>query len=163
MKLNIGCGRDTKDGYVNLDRVKLKGVNVTHNLDSYPYPFKNNTFKEVLCYSILEHLNNPENTMKELHRISKPGATIKIIVPYWNSHLAWGDITHKRGFTLDTFLSLTKNDDRAYYFDFHYKIIRQKTIPSPIGKFLPEKLRILTSFFISNMIECLYVELRVQK
>jgi len=37
-KLNIGCGKDIKEDYVNLDSVKLPEVDVVHNLDKYPWP-----------------------------------------------------------------------------------------------------------------------------
>ena len=39
-KLHLGCGKVIKKGFINLDSVKLKGVDVVHNLDVYPWPFK---------------------------------------------------------------------------------------------------------------------------
>ena len=66
MKLNLGCGNDIKKGYVNLDSKKLKGVNVTHNLEKFPYPFKNNELDYVIAYHIIEHLPDMIKTMEEI-------------------------------------------------------------------------------------------------
>ena len=56
-KLNIGCGKDIKEGYVNLDVVDYGG-NQIHDLNKFPYPFEENSFEEVFTSHILEHLNN---------------------------------------------------------------------------------------------------------
>ena len=46
-KLNFGCGADIKKGYINLDKSKIKGVNVVHDLNKYPWPFPGNHFDEI--------------------------------------------------------------------------------------------------------------------
>ena len=47
MKLNLGCGRDIREGYVNLDKAGLDGVDVVHDLNVFPYPFEDNEFDEI--------------------------------------------------------------------------------------------------------------------
>jgi len=101
-KLNVGCGRDIKKGWINLDMVKSEGVDIVHHLEKFPYPFKDNTFDEILAEQIIEHLNNPEYFVRELWRISKPGAKIKIGTVHFSAPTVWGDITHKRPFQSDT-------------------------------------------------------------
>jgi SAM-dependent methyltransferase len=107
-KLNLGCGYDYRAGWVNLDNCKTESFNpdVLHNLNKAPYPFKDNTFEYVLANNILEHLDSPLACLEELWRISKSGAIIDIKVPYFTSWTAWGDITHKRPFTYNTFSML---------------------------------------------------------
>ena len=66
MKLNLGCGTDIRVGYLNVDLVPLKGVEVVLNLDGsdtspsrrYKFflPFKNNIFEDVYCRHVLEHI-----------------------------------------------------------------------------------------------------------
>ena len=75
-KLNLGCGRDIKKSnkeeiWINLDQFKLKGVDVAHNLDKTPWPFKSNYFDEIYARDVIEHLKDLFKTMKEIHRISK--------------------------------------------------------------------------------------------
>ena len=101
-KLNVGCGRDIKEGWVNLDCIEAKGINVVHNLDSFPYPFEDNTFDEVLASQIIEHLSNPEGFIRELWRISKPNVKINIGTVHFSAPVVWGDITHKRPYQSDT-------------------------------------------------------------
>jgi len=110
-KLNIGCGRDIKKGWINLDYEKAEGVDIMHDLESFPYPFEDNLFDELLASQIIEHLNNPESFVRELWRISKPGARIRIDTVHFSAPVVWGDITHKRPFQSDTF----------NYFNIKYK------------------------------------------
>lgn len=102
MKLNIGCGRNILEGYVNLDIIDYGG-NKIHDLNSFPYPFDDNTFNEIIASHILEHLNSFHNTISELYRISKPGATIKIFVPFFLNTKYFGDPDHKIPFSIRSF------------------------------------------------------------
>ncbi len=164
-KLNLGCGDVIKPGYVNLDIAKLEGVDVVHDLNRFPYPFKAGTFDEVLADAILEHVDDFIAVMRELHRICKPGAIIRAGVPYWNSTLLWADPTHKRGFTFDTFTYFEQHAwrDRSYYFDFHFKVRKQRLTGTAVGRFLPEFLRRKLAFFLCNIGESINVELEVVK
>jgi len=98
-KLNIGCGTNIKRDFVNLDAVKLPGVNVVHDLNTFPWPFKDNVFDYVNAEQILEHLNDIPKSLRELWRISKKGAKIHIGVPHYASFGAWLDLTHKHPFS----------------------------------------------------------------
>ena len=102
-KLNLGCGKKIKQGYINLDNKFFRGVDVIHDLDKYPYPFKDDYFDYVLCDNVLEHLDNLIKTMEELHRITKKNGTIEIIVPYFSSIGAFQDPTHRHFFYLKNF------------------------------------------------------------
>ena len=54
-KLNLGCGNDIKEGYINLDVVDYGG-NQIHDLNSFPYPFEDNTFDFITCYSVIPYI-----------------------------------------------------------------------------------------------------------
>jgi len=102
-KLNLGCGGDIMEGYINVDSLKLNGVDIVHNLNKFPWPFKNNTFEEVIMKSVLEHVDNPIKTLKEVIRIGSNNSSITIIVPYAHSLAAVTDIQHKTHFTENSF------------------------------------------------------------
>lgn len=97
-KLNVGCGTDIRKDYVNLDRVRLEGVNVIHDLNKFPWPFKNSEFDFINCDQILEHLDDIPRYLRELWRISKKDAKIHIASPHYASPGAWFDLTHKHPF-----------------------------------------------------------------
>jgi len=127
-KLHLGCGTDIKLGFVNLDSVKLPGVDIVHNLDKYPWPLKNNTFDYIISISTLEHLDNLIKVMEEIHRISKKGAIIEIKVPHFSSMGAFKDPTHKHFFTYYSFDYFTKDFDYNFYTKARFKIIERKII-----------------------------------
>lgn len=93
-KLNLGSGHDYREGWVNVDISKedVYGnpvkANIYHDLNKYPYPFKEKEFEEILSYGLLEHIRNLDRHVKELGRISKTGCKLKIHVPYFLSYFS---------------------------------------------------------------------------
>jgi SAM-dependent methyltransferase len=142
MRLNLGCGTDIKKGYLNIDFEKAKGIDKTHDLNVFPYPFKNNQFEEIEMRNILEHLNDSYNVMLEIHRICAPNAIVKIRVPHFSSNNAWGDLQHKRGFNTDTF----KNDNISSKFEI---ISQEITFPS-VRFFIKPLAKLNLSFYEKN-------------
>ena len=99
-KLNLGCGKDIIPGFINLDIVKGPGVNIAHDLNKFPYPFKDSYFSEVVGKHVIEHLNDPEKFCEELYRITSNGGKIFLRTPHFScGSLSWGDLTHKRSFS----------------------------------------------------------------
>lgn len=125
-KLNLGCGKRPIKGYINLDIVKLPGVNVIHNLNKFPYPFNKNTFEEIYCSHILEHVEDLIKVMEELSRIAKPNAKIKIISPYFASLSAFLDPTHKIFITGRTFNLFDPNNFNNFITKARFKILKRK-------------------------------------
>ncbi len=163
VKLNLGCGRDVKKDSINLDSVKLKGVDKVHNLNKFPYPFKNNYFDEVIAYHILEHLEDLIRVMEELHRICKKDAIIHIKVPYFRYHGAYQDPTHRRFFTLDTFDYFTEKSGYNYYSKAKFEIIKRELIPTEMGKFIPKRFRNFLGFVFGEIGKEIYFKLKVKK
>jgi len=109
-KLNLGSGEVKIEGYFNVDFIKSKGVDLVHDLNKLPLPFKEDTFEEILVLNILEHVSNPWSLMCEIKRIGKPGCIVKIITPHFSSGNVWADMQHKRGFSYFCFTSLNMID-----------------------------------------------------
>jgi SAM-dependent methyltransferase len=101
--LDLGCGNKKYAGAVGIDMNPLTDADIIHDLNSIPYPFEDSVFDEIIADNIIEHLDNIILVMEELSRISKVGATIKVIVPYFRSKWAYIDPTHKHFFTVDSF------------------------------------------------------------
>ena len=99
MKLNLGCGKDIKEGYTNVDFIKNQGVDKIHDLNKYPYPFKDNSVSEIYARDIMEHLDDPNKFIRELWRIGKKDCKIWIRTPHFSSLYAWADLTHRRPFS----------------------------------------------------------------
>lgn len=123
-RLNVGCGTDILPSYTNLDVNPGKGVDRVYDLNRFPYPFKAGTFEEIRAYSILEHVADLMRTMKELHRILKPGGKLDIIVPHYAGSMAWGNPTHLRTFSYDAFHFFVKGFAKEKYTDALFSKIK---------------------------------------
>lgn len=127
-RLRLGCGGDPAPGWINHDLVPLSNVDVVHDLNEYPWPWKDNSIDEVHMKDVLEHLPDTIATMEELYRITKPGSSIYIAVPYWNSWEAITDPTHVRQFNEFSFnfFDPTKEQcrERPYYTRARFRIDR---------------------------------------
>lgn len=96
LKLDLGCGEHKKEGFLGVDRSKVKGVDQVVDLSKYPWPWKDGSVGEVHCSHFFEHVPGMMRPrfMDELHRILEKGAKAVIIVPYGNSDRAVQDYTH---------------------------------------------------------------------
>jgi len=53
-------------------------------------PFKNNSYDAVICSEVLEHVDSPEDSIKELIRVLKPGGILALSVPrYFPELVCW--------------------------------------------------------------------------
>jgi len=102
-RLNLGCGNEYKEGWINVDILKSINADIHHNLNKYPYPFKANQFDHIEARMILEHLDDPITGLAEMARIGKKGGIISITVPHCFSYAAMTDIQHQRNFTENSF------------------------------------------------------------
>jgi len=136
-KLNLGCGNDIKQGWTNLDIANLPGVDVVHNLNKLPLPFNENSFDEILCQDVLEHIHFTE-LLKDIHRILKPGGVLDVRVPHFTSRNNFIDPTHIKTFSFQTFQFFVKDAlyGRHYYFDFHFTKIISTHITFEKGYFI---------------------------
>ena len=74
------------------------------------YPYDNESFDVVYHKSVLEHMYNPENLMRETIRVLKPGGKLIILTPDW--HTQWKnffeDFTHSRPYNVMALSDLLK-------------------------------------------------------
>lgn len=123
-KLNLGCGETKKEGYVNVDWQSLANPDVTHDLNSLPYPFPDNSFDIIEAFHVLEHLDKPFAIMKELHRISKPGGEVIIKVPHFSRGFTHAEHTH--GFDVTFPLYFNKNFTKSGFYGVEFNLKKMK-------------------------------------
>src|SRR5512140_2484260 len=95
LRLDIGCGKNKKEGFTGVDQFAIPGVDVVADLRK-PFPWPDNSVEEVHCSHFIEHLEAKDRVrfMNELWRVMKPGAKCTLIAPHWCSNRAYGDMTH---------------------------------------------------------------------
>jgi SAM-dependent methyltransferase len=129
-RLNLGCGTDIREGWVNLDVAPLPGVDVVHDLSQLPLPFADASLQEIVARDVLEHLDWIP-VLRDLHRVLRPGGTLSISSPHFTSPAVWVDPTHRTGFSIDTFAFFVRGGrfaSRNYYFDFAFEQIGRARI-----------------------------------
>jgi len=161
-RLNLGCGDDIKEGFDNVDVQKDKKLTKSFNFNKFPYPIKEESYDYILVKQVLEHLENPERVLIELHRICKPGAIIRIEVPYYNNKGAFGSMQHMHYFSDQTFMDFVEGR-KVINKKQSFEIKKLELTPSIIGRLMPKKLREKLSLFIGGLISQVHIELKVIK
>ena len=79
MKLNIGCGRQTLDGFTNIDWNKYDKVDIVHDLRQ-PIPLEDNVADYIFASHIVEHFWRWEidDILKDWIRLLKPEGVMDI-------------------------------------------------------------------------------------
>ena len=110
IKINIGGGLKRYEGFVNLDIDPLCNPDHLCNISKDPLPFQDNSVSEVKAHHILEHIGGDGffHLIKELYRVCEDGAIIDIEVPHHRHDEFFGDPTHCRFFTIETFRLFSK-------------------------------------------------------
>ncbi len=120
--LDVGCGRgDLVRGFRTLgleawglDRERSQAhadIQIKYvNIETEPFPFDDEQFDVVFSKSLIEHLHNPNNFMRECYRILKPGGRIILMTPDWNSQarIFFDDYTHRQPYTVDAVRDILK-------------------------------------------------------
>jgi hypothetical protein len=95
-----GCGGKIYDGWVNVDKYDHYPIDILHDLETFPYPFDDDSCNEILLSHVLEHLGRDtevfNNIVKELFRVCCHDALIHIIVPHPRHDNFLSDPTHVR-------------------------------------------------------------------
>ncbi|WP_321906548.1 class I SAM-dependent methyltransferase [Burkholderia cenocepacia] len=82
LRLNLGCGHIALDGYLNVDRRALPGVDIVSEVDELP--FKSGELSEIFSAHLLEHFPQ-EQMVRELlpywFDLLKPGGEFHAVVP----------------------------------------------------------------------------------
>jgi len=77
MILNLGSGKDPR-GDIRMDIYPLPNVNKVWDLEKgIPYP--DNTFDEIICDCIFEHMRNPNALIQECYRVLKKGGKLDLL------------------------------------------------------------------------------------
>ena len=134
-KLNLGCGEEKKEGFINLDWNKLIEPDIVHDLNILPYPFPDNEFDLINASHVLEHLEKPFAIMKELHRMLKPNGKLIVRVPHFSRGFTHAE--HVHGFDVTFPLYFNKNFTKSGYFGVGFSLDKTKLTGMAFTHLLP--------------------------
>lgn len=114
MKLDIGCGKNKREGFIGVDRIAFEGVDIVADLRQ-TWPFEDSSIEEVHSSHTVEHFTAVERVhfVNELYRVLQPGGKATIIIPHWASCRAYGDPTHQWPPVSEFWFYYLKKDWRA--------------------------------------------------
>ncbi len=151
--LNVGCGKNSLSGFVNLDYTLWPGVDVCWDLRQ-PLPFPDCTFNGIFTEHCLEHIEYAEcvKVLVEFFRILKPGCVVRIVVPDGGLYLSlytraqdgesvqfpYVGLAGKKDFEIDSVIAFTpimavNRIFRAYGHRFAYDFETMKVILEYVG------------------------------
>lgn len=98
IRLDIGCGASKNPGFVGIDMLPLKGVDIVHDLEEFPWPLPDESVLTATASHVLEHINPHKGVfirfMDEVWRVLKPNGQFAFVVPHASSHGYAQDPTH---------------------------------------------------------------------
>lgn len=96
LKLDLGCGKHKKEGFLGVDRKPFEGVDIIADL-MQRWPWEDNSVEEINMQHVLEHFTGEERVhiMNEMYRVLIKDGRATISTPHWCSSRAYGDFTHK--------------------------------------------------------------------
>lgn len=103
MRLNLGCGALIVPEFVNVDQYEGPGIDVVMDLDTFPWPWEDESVDEVLALDVYEHVDDPVGFVNEMWRVCRPGAKIRLRTTKWDTRQSFTDPTHKRWLTEESF------------------------------------------------------------
>jgi len=120
--LNLGCGTNKLDGYINVDA--YGEPDFWWDLNMFPYPWPDASIDGIEMWHVLEHLEDWWTAFTECARILKPGGYLHIRVPDESSSTALTYRDHLRVFSLCSFHGTeeTSHGTNAWAIEVHNSV-----------------------------------------
>lgn len=150
LKLNLCCGLEYKEGFVNIDFVETDSfgkpmkVDLLHDLTK-GLPYKNGSVSEILFHEGLEHFHRLQGweLLKECHRTLCEGGVLDITVPYVFAQLKKFLFFENSSFSMNEFFN--PHQGNFGYWKYHEDIFGAGTNFGDLHKtfYSPNALNIL--------------------
>jgi SAM-dependent methyltransferase len=115
-KLNMGCGLDIQEGYINQDISPFKGVdNVFDFNQKEPWPYEDDTYDEIRIKDCIHCAENSDKFMAEVYRIAKPNALVIVEGVNFLSPICCQDPYFKTRLGYNTFDMYLPDNKSGYY------------------------------------------------
>jgi len=111
IKLNLGCGKSIRKGYIGLD-IKDFGQELVWDMEEN-LPFPDKSVEAIFTSHVFEHLDNFMGVMNECWRVLTKIGQLHIVVPHLKHIRAYVPV-HKIFFTKYTFRFFERDDVEIY-------------------------------------------------
>lgn len=91
----LATGVDLTTNHVELARIRVGGLAVIHQADARHLPFENESFDYVYSHGVLHHCDEPEQVVREMFRVLRPGGRFNVqVYALWSYITLWGFIRY---------------------------------------------------------------------
>jgi SAM-dependent methyltransferase len=132
--IELGCGQKKKQGRIGVDKLNLPNVDIVADLEEGLSFLPDNSVDQIHCRSVLEHIKNFDNLMREMVRVLKDNGKAYVFVPHFSNPYYFSDFTHSRFFGLYTFYYFVATENQlkrkvpAFYTDIRIKVLSQRLV-----------------------------------
>lgn len=146
-KLNLGCGLDYRQGYLNLDanpdvvpdlvlEISKPMVLPCHMKDwsGADLMLLAEQFEEIVAQHVFEQVSDLKQAMTNCLMLLKEGGKLKITVSYDLSSTVYSDPNNKRSFNQSSWQTYTERFWQLGWFDNKFELVDQSLKPSELGK-----------------------------
>ena len=132
--VELGCGLKKKPGRIGIDKVDLTNVDIVADMEEGLSFLPDNSVDHIHCRSVLEHVANFEDLLREIVRVLKKNGKAHIFVPHFSNPYYYSDFTHRRPFGLYSFCYFVDHADQLrrkvpnFYTDIRIRIISQRLV-----------------------------------
>jgi len=155
IKLELGCGQKKNPDRIAVDKLDQPHVDIVADLEEGLAFLPDGSVDEIHCTSVLEHIENFENLMRDIVRVLKKDGKAFVFVPHFSNPYFYSDYTHKRHFGLYTFYYFVDTQKQLkrkvpnFYSNVRINILRIKLIfRSPF--WVSRQLKKLIGFIINS-------------
>lgn len=110
-RLNLGCGFNKMEGYINVDKYDICEPDVVVDLDKFPWPWPDHSIDQIFASHVMEHLIDWWAAVNECARILKVGGIMEIRVPDESSSSALSYRDHNHVFSWFSFYGVRYTAD----------------------------------------------------
>lgn len=183
LRLNLGCGLKRLEGFLNVDREG--DPDLRHDLEVAPWPWPDDSVSEVVLCHVLEHLGREPavylQVFKELYRVCRDGATVRVIVPHHRHDNFFNDPTHVRAVTAEGLSLFSQRRNREWaamglsnsplglYLGIDFEVTDMRVKPSELWHHVNAHMEVTAetlmqqAAMLNNMIEEVQMDLRAVK
>ncbi len=143
--LEVGCGPNKQRAdSVGIDITPNSAADIIWDLNISPWPLDSDSFDEVICTHVFEHLENRLGVIEEMHRVLRKGGAARISGPHFSCCSFYSDITHKFPFSWRMFDFLEEGSK----IDTHYTHAKFKIVSRRIVFYKEQQVFLLPFFFV---------------
>jgi SAM-dependent methyltransferase len=87
----LATGVDLTTNHVELARIRVGKLAVVHKADARHLPFGDESFDYVYSHGVLHHCDEPEQVVREIFRVLRPGGRFNVhVYALWSYITFWG-------------------------------------------------------------------------